>query len=54
MDITGLSSFPSGLEVGYVESGLVGSVVVIVLGQLVPQVLAAQYPLHFANFVGME
>jgi len=54
MQLAGMPDFPYGFEMGYVETGLVGSIVVIILGQLVPQVLAAQYPIHFANCPGME
>jgi len=45
--------FPSGFS-AFLATGLMGTVIVVILGQLVPQILAAQYPVHFANFPLME
>ncbi len=45
---------PEWAEVTFMETGLVACVVVVILGQLLPQIVAAKYPVHFMQFVIMR
>jgi len=48
------NTFPIGFQESLLSTGLLGTIVVATLGQLIPQILAAQFPNHFANFPLME
>jgi hypothetical protein len=43
---------PTWFQVGLLQTGLFGAITVVILGQLVPQIIASEYPVQFLNFGG--
>jgi hypothetical protein len=45
---------PNGVRDGIFYSGFLGVVVVAIIGQLTPQILASSFPMHFLNMPGFK
>lgn len=43
---------PNWFQVGLLQTGLFGALIVVIWGQLVPQVIASEHPIQFLNFGG--
>jgi len=45
---------PNWIQIGFLQTGFFGALIVIILGHLVPQVIAAENPVQFLNIGGVR
>ena len=47
-----LFPIPAWFETVFLETGLLACIIVVILAQLMPQIVAAKYPVHFLQVSG--